>query len=282
MTYMIIPFYLFIFLLGTIVGSFLGVVADRVANNESIWRGRSHCDHCRHKLAWNDLIPLVSFLMLKRQCRYCHKKLDWNYFIIEVITGVSFVLATYALFQDSLAIFFGLQYILVLLYYFAIISSLIAIAFTDLKYGIIPFKVVAVAVAIAVFWFFLFPGLYITPLEATALGLQTDILNLIASGFGAALFFFALFYITKGRGLGFGDVVYAFLMGLILGFPKVILALYLAFVTGAIVSLVLILAKKKKFKGGTIPFGPFLVTGTIISLLWGNMIIDYARRFVGL
>lgn len=277
-----IPIYLFTFLLGTIVGSFLGVVADRVSNNESIWRGRSHCDHCRHKLHWNDLIPLVSFLMLKRKCRYCHKELDWNYFIIELVTGLTYVLATYALFQNNVSMALELQYNFVLLYYFAITSALIAIAFTDIKYGIIPFKVVGVAATIVVFWYFLFPGLYITPLEAAGLGLQIDILNSLASGIGVALFFFALFMITKGRGLGFGDVVYAFLMGLVLGFPNVILALYLAFVTGAIVALLLILTKKKKFKGGTIPFGPFLVTGTIVSLFWGNQLITVARSFVGI
>ena len=279
---MIIPIYLFTFLLGTIVGSFLGVVADRVSKNESIWRGRSHCDHCRHKLHWNDLIPLVSFLMLKRKCRYCHKELDWNYFIIELVTGLTYVLATYALFQNNVSMALELQYNFVLLYYFAITSALIAIAFTDIKYGIIPFKVVGVAATIVVFWYFLFPGLYITPLEAAGLGLQTDILNSVASGIGVALFFFALFMITKGRGLGFGDVVYAFLMGLVLGFPNVILALYLAFVTGAIVALLLILTKRKKFKGGTIPFGPFLVTGTIVSLFWGNQLITLARSFVGI
>jgi len=83
-----------------------------------------------------------------------------------------------------------------------------------------------------------------------------------------------LILLTKGRGMGFGDVKLAFLMGLILGFPKIIPALYFAFLTGALVSVILILAKKKKF-GQTIPFGPFLVGGTIFSLFYGNEAIKW-------
>jgi prepilin signal peptidase PulO-like enzyme (type II secretory pathway) len=88
------------------------------------------------------------------------------------------------------------------------------------------------------------------------------------------LFFLLLFILTKGRGLGFGDVVYVFLMGLLLGFPKIILGLYIAFLSGAVISLILVIQRRKNLKGGTITFGPFLVGGTIISMLWGNTIID--------
>lgn len=280
--FMIFPFYLLVFFFGAAIGSFVGVVVDRLSSNEPIWKGRSHCDHCRHKLHWKDLIPLVSFLILGRKCRYCGQPLSWNFFMIELLTGLAFVLAAFSIFQGSWFMIANLQYIILALYYFALIGSLMAIFFADLRFGIIPFKIVGFAVGVCIFWFLLLPALYFSPSEVTLLGFQTSFLNSLGAGLGTSLFFFLLFVLTKGRGMGFGDVVYAFLMGFILGFPKVILALYLAFVTGAIVAMVLIALHKKKFKGGTIPFGPFLVLGTIISLLWGNDIINFVMRFLGI
>lgn len=277
---MSILFYLFIFTFGSAVGSFLGVVVDRVTGEESLWKGRSHCDHCRHKLNWLDLIPVFSFFVLKRKCRYCHKELSWFYPIIELLTGFSFTLTAYALFQHSWMQLFNLNYLLLLLYYYAMISSFIAIFFTDYKYGIIPFKVVIFATALTLVWYLSLPSLYFLPVEIAALGIETNVLNALASALGSFALFFSLFYFTKGRGMGFGDVVFAFLMGLVLGFPKVGLALYLAFISGAVVSLILVAAKLKKLKGGTIPFGPFLVFGTIVSLLYGNYLINLVMRYL--
>jgi len=276
---MIFLFYFLIFILGSAVGSFLGVIVDRISSNEPIWKGRSHCDHCRHSLHVLDLIPIVSYFLLGRKCRYCHKKLSWFYPLIEVFTGVAYVASGYLIFQQAFLI--GNMYSFLLgFYYFALIGALIAIFFTDLRYGIIPFKVVIFALFVVILWNLLLPFLQFTPLEMQQLGLQVNILNILGSALGAGGFFLLLFIVTKGRGMGFGDVVYAFLMGFILGFPKVILGLYLSFVIGAIVSLALVAMKKKKFKGGTIPFGPFLVFGTIVSLLWGNIIIDYILRYI--
>lgn len=109
-----------------------------------------------------------------------------------------------------------------------------------------------------------------------------SILNYLLSAIASFFGFLFLFLITRGRGIGFGDVVYAFLMGLILGYPKIILGFYIAFISGAVISLILVGLKKKNMKGGSIPFGPFLVSGTIISLFWGNfvlgMILPYLLR----
>lgn len=272
-------FYILIFILGSAVGSFLGVVVDRISSNESIWKGRSHCDHCRHTLHPLDLIPLVSFFFLGRKCRYCHKQLSWFYPLIEMSTGFCYIAAFYLVSQQIFV--FGQTYaFLLLLYYFVLIGALLAIFFTDLKYGIIPFKVVAFALAVVILWDLVPLFLRLSPVVIQQSSTQINILNIFASALGAGSFFFLLFVITKGRGMGFGDVVYAFLMGFILGFPRVILGLYLSFVTGAIVSLLLVAFKKKKLKGGTIPFGPFLVFGTIVSLLFGNTIIDYLLHYL--
>jgi len=275
---MAILFYLLVFIFGTAIGSFLGVVVDRLASKESILKGRSHCDHCRHTLGALDLVPVLSFFILKQKCRYCHKKLSWFYPVIEITTGITFLIASVAIFQNQYFLFEQLNYKILLFYYFALIGSLIVILFADFKYGIIPFKVVLFAFLVTLMWEITLPYLGFSLLAVQLLGLQTNILSIVLSALGAGGFFFLIFFVTKGRGMGFGDVVYAFLMGLILGFPLIIAGLYIAFVTGAVVALLLVFLKKKKFRGGTIPFGPFLVVGTIVSLLYGNQIITYALQ----
>src|SRR6266700_4789184 len=139
---MSILFYLVIFIFGTAIGSFLGVVVDRLVSKESIWKGRSHCDHCRHSLQALDLIPVISFFLLCQKCRYCHKKLSSFYPLIEILTGLSFLSACLVISQQSLYLFMQLPYQFLTLYYCSLISSLIVIFFVDFKYGIIPFKVV--------------------------------------------------------------------------------------------------------------------------------------------
>lgn len=279
---MLLPFYFLIFAFGSAVGSFLGVVVDRLASKESIWFGRSHCDHCRHNLYPLDLIPVISYFILGRKCRYCHKSLSWFYPVIELITGLVYLASAYAVLQLSPWLIHQYRYFVVVLYYFLLFGSLIVIFFADIKYGIIPFKLVLFALVVTLLWDIYHTYLKFSPLELQMLGLQFNIFSIILSAICASGFFFLLYLITKGRGMGFGDVVYAFLMGFILGYPRVVLGLYIAFVTGAIVSIVLVLLKKKKFKGGTIPFGPFLVFGTFASLLWGSMLIESIIRFLTL
>src|SRR6266704_3657115 len=165
---MVYLFYLIIFIFGAAVGSFLGVVVDRIAGKEAIWKGRSHCDHCRHTLHVMDLIPIVSFFLLGRKCRYCHKKLSWFYPLIEFCTGVVYVVAGYVVFQSSgYYLFTQLHYQLLILYYFLLTGSLIAIFFTDLRYGIIPFKAVIFAFFITILW---------DLSEVLMFGLQTNML----------------------------------------------------------------------------------------------------------
>jgi prepilin signal peptidase PulO-like enzyme (type II secretory pathway) len=170
--------------------------------------------------------------------------------VIEVVTGLLFVITVFMNIH--------LGYVASIIYLLATISSLIVVFFIDLKYGIIPFNVIGVTIAIVTFWYLL---------------AGAEIINFLLSGLGIFVFFLLVFLATRGRGIGFGDVVFSFLMGYILGFPKILLGVYIAFLTGAFFSLILVVLNKKKFRGGTIPFGPFLVSGTIISLFWGEAII---------
>lgn len=249
-------FLLLIFVLGLAIGSFLLVLADRIPKNEPVFLGRSHCDHCQKTLSYKDLVPFFSFIAFNGKCRYCKKSLSLYYPAVELLTGVLFVLTYLMVAHGELGFFLF------------IVSVLVVIFFADLKYGLIPFVII-------------FPAIIITFLYII-LNTQYVIQNHFLSALGAAGFFLLIFLITRGRGMGFGDVVLAFFMGLLLGFPEIIVALYAAFLTGTAASLILILRGKKKFFGSTIPFGPFLILGTYVSLFWGKTIISFVLPYLGL
>ncbi len=238
----------FIFITGIVFGSFLNVLIYRLPHNLPL-TGRSFCPKCKKKISWQDNIPLLSFVLLGGKCRSCRSPISWQYPLVELATGVLFVLTVIFLAKDNLSS---------IIYHLSILSVLIVVFFTDLKYGIIPDKITYPAIIISLIYIIL--------------NTQYLILNTSLSALGAAVFLAFLHLITRGRGMGLGDVKLAFLMGLLLGFPKIIVAFYLAFLTGAAVSLILVLIGKKKF-GQTIPFGPFLVAGTLIAMFLGELII---------
>ena len=262
------------------------MLVDRIPKGESVLKGRSRCDKCKKTLKWYDLIPLLSFVLLKGKCRYCHTLLSLYYPIIEMTTGVLFAATTFFVLNGSQFLplrqgFEGqaisnfqflintqlpnYQLLITLAYYLFIISSLIVIFFTDLKYGIIPDKVLFPAIIISFLYLFLSPN--------------SLIINHLLSAVGASLFFLFLFLVTRGRGMGFGDVKFAFLMGLILGFPNIAVGLYTAFLTGAVVGCILIIWRKKRIFGTAIPFGPFLVGGTLVSIFLGKFLF---QNFLGI
>lgn len=249
----------FLFFLGAVVGSFLHVVIDRVPKGESIVYPPSHCPHCRHRLAWYDLIPVVSYILLQGKCRYCHAHISYYYPVLEVLTGALFVFV----------FLFGMQTDLVYTVYLLFVTSIfVIIFFTDFKYGIIPIYSIVIGI------------MFVSTYLVYSSSIET-ILSHVYSSLGAFLFFFFLFAITKGRGMGFGDVLLVLLLGLFLGFPNVAVALYVSFLTGAAISLILIGVGGKKFRHDTIPFGPFLISGAFFALFWGNTIVralmDYMR-----
>ncbi len=243
------PIFGLIFIFGLAVGSFLNVLIYRLPQGLSLF-GRSLCPKCRGKISWYDNIPLVSYFLLGGKCRKCHSPIGWQYPIVELTTGVLFLLIAFLFPSGLLALF----------YYLFIISSLIVVFFTDLRYGIIPDKIVYPATIISLIYIIL--------------NTKYLIQNSLFSAVGATLFLGSFFLITRGRGMGLGDVKLAFLLGLFLGFPKIIPAFYLAFLTGAAVSSILILAGKKRF-GQTISFGPFLVFGTILVFFFHEKILAF-------
>jgi len=253
--------YLIIFILGLAVGSFLNVVIFRLESGEKIVNSRSKCLRCGHILAWYDLIPVLSFIFLKGKCRYCNSKISWQYPAVELSTAILFVLI--ANYEHLIS---NIQYpILSLLFWFFIISSLIVIFVYDLKHYIIPDRIVYPAIIIAI-GFNLFNNNPISNI--------LSVFNFLIPAVVAGGFFYAIVAITKGKGMGGGDVKLAFLMGLILGWPLITFSVFLSFILGSLVGIYLILIGRKKMKS-MIPFGPFLILGTFIGLFWGKKIVEW-------
>ncbi|OGH39337.1 MAG: hypothetical protein A3B44_02135 [Candidatus Levybacteria bacterium RIFCSPLOWO2_01_FULL_38_21] len=289
-----------LFILGLAVGSFLNVLIDRIPQGESPFKGRSYCDKCKKTLKWYDMIPVLSFLILKGKCKYCKHPISFYYPLVEIVTGILFVVVFFFLIESRIMnheswltnLEFGdyLGFILNYLYYLFILSSFIVIFFTDLKYGIIPDKILYPAIIMSFFFLFFiskeflqlrsgqawlsFPLQPATLVQLSTLGVYANgvYANKFLSALASFAFFLILYLITRGKGMGFGDVKLSFLLGLVLGFPKILIALYAAFLTGAITGSILIIWGKKKLKS-KIPFGPFLILGAILSLFFAEYII---------
>jgi len=257
-----IGFYLFAFMLGSIVGSFLNCVIYRIETKQSFLRGRSFCPVCKHKLNFFDLIPFFSFLFLKGKCRYCKTKISSQYPLVEIATGLIFLsVVSYhlSLITPKLLTASGI------IYQLTVACFLIIIFVYDLKHFIIPDKVVFPAIAIALIY-----NVYAMLVNNNV----SIVFNSVLAAIVAASFFLLIVLVSKGKWMGIGDIKLAFLMGLFLGFPNILVALFLSFLIGAIIGVGLILLKNKKFKS-EIPFGPFLVTGTFLALFWGEKIINW-------
>lgn len=259
-------FFFLIFCLGLIIGSFLNCVIYRLEEGEkSFLKGRSFCPKCKHTLSWQDLIPVFSFFFLKGKCRYCSQKISWQYPLVELATATLFLLtARYYLPFDLNNIIFS---DFIILFFLLIFISLLIIIFAfDLRHYIIPDRVIYPAILIGIVYNIVY-SLLIN--NNTAL-----LINYFLSGLFASLFFLFIVLISKGRWMGLGDVKLAFFMGLVLGSPNIIIALFLSFLIGALVGISLILAQKKKFSS-EIPFAPFLILGTFLALFWGGDILSF-------
>lgn len=251
---------LLIFALGLCIGSFINVLIYRGLHGLSPYQGRSFCDHCKRQLRWFENIPLLSYLALGGKCRTCAKKISWTYPLVEFTTGLLFVwwaslgFAFFKLTQSPLTyIQPGFWLVIGLI--------LVIIFFTDLFHGIIPdWTVVAMSLLVLTY------KLYLAHSGVMQIA---DVWGSLLSGLVASAFFLVLYLGTKGRGIGFGDVKFAFPMGLLLGFPKSLVGFFASFLIGAIIGIGLLMYGKKKF-GQTVPFGPFLILGIFVALVWGD------------
>ena len=261
------------FVLGLCVGSFLNCAIYRIESQKSL-KGRSFCPHCKHTLHWWDLFPVFSFLFLQGKCLYCKAKISWQYPAVEIATGLVFLLIFLTQSTStSGGPVWGVGPALVwnyinLAFLFYIFSALIVIFIYDLKHYIIPDKVLFPAIIISLIFNFRF----------LIFGEFSSFIYAIIAAAIASGFFLAIFLVSTGKAMGFGDVKLAVLMGLLLGLPNILAALFLAFFFGAIIGVTLMIFKKKNFKS-EIPFGPFLIAGTFIAIFYGNQIIQWYTNF---
>ncbi len=242
-------------LFGLCVGSFLNVVIYRLPNGMSLSKPASHCTQCNYALKWYDNIPVLSYIFLGGRCRKCKVQISPRYILVEISNAFFWLLSVFIFWNESI------PYAVMT----AIVSSvLICIFYIDLEHMLI-FNRFTILVALGGF-----------------LGIYSDAFtkwydHLIGAAVGGLLFF-ALYYgcilFLKKEGLGFGDVKYAAAAGFLLGWQKFILAILIASIAGAIVMTILNRAKNSE-KGTEHPFGPYLATGTLVSLFFGNQIIEW-------
>ena len=257
-------------ILGFIIGSFLNVLVYRIHTAEELFWDRSRCPHCKKQIRWFDNIPVVSFVILKFRCRDCQKKISWQYPIVEIFTGVIFALIGWKFFVLTNEASW-----LPTVFYLLMSSSLIAILVYDFFYLEIPGSVLWVSIFLAIIF-----GLYSD--GTTFLSLENNTPNLldtfvfpgVLSATVAFVFFFSLSFFSKEKWMGMGDAYLVILLGLILGWPEIILALFLAFAVGAMYGIIAIAFKNKKLKS-QVPFAPFLVIGTFISLFFYSPLINW-------
>lgn len=294
------------FIVGVVLGSFSQATAGRVIFGKSL-RGRSYCLQCQHKLHWYDLFPVLSFLLLSGKCRYCRKRIPLEDFLTEVIVGVLAAILFFTTFsstQIEIANFsLNLQFlpaVLDLTFKLFTLSVLAIIFIIDLKTGLIPDRITYPAIIISlgyllasgalksyIFYqdFLLSPlSKYLMPPESTylydnLLRVWTPLLWTSGATVTITVGFILLIILTRGKGMGWGDVKYVLFLGFALGFPNIIPAIFIAFFSGAVVSILLVILKRKSFKG-TVPFGPFLSLGAVVSLIYGAQIIGlYLQSF---
>jgi len=284
-------YYFFVFVAGTFIGSFLNVVSDRLISGEPIINDRSRCDKCKTPLGPQNLIPIVSFFLQRGRCSNCKTKISFVYPLSEILTGLLF---TYAFYISNIFRMKPHFWLFILLTYLLIIfSHYVVLLLTDAKYQLVPDVVVYSGIALIILFSLTFELkdllFYYNKLQSDQFGKyllqagafknqlaivgQKYLFTFISTGI-IGFFFWFLVKVTKERGMGYGDISLGVLIGLFNGFPYNVLAVFLGFLFGSIISLVLIMLHRKTMKD-TIAFGPFLLMGSLVAYGFGERIIRW-------
>ncbi len=238
-------------LLGVACGSFLNAYVWRFLRVERITDRHSVCVHCGHALRWYDLLPIVSFLILGGRCRDCRRPIPWHYPLVELGTGLAF-------FAVFLRFGIGWETAVAL----ALTFFLAALFLLDVRYSLLPDAMTLPGIAVA-----------------ALLGVVFDrgFGSMLIGGIVGAGFFAAQHYLSRGQWVGSGDIRLGALLGIALGWQLALLAMFLAYVSGALVGIVLIATGKKGWHSH-VPFGAFLTTATFVTLLWGNTLLHVVSQ----
>jgi leader peptidase (prepilin peptidase) / N-methyltransferase len=247
-------------LLGLAVGSFLNLCIDRLPGGKSIVRPGSHCDSCNQSLKAVDLVPVFSYIWLKGHCRYCGARIPLRSPIVEFATAAIFAFLAWH-YGLSLELAFAIIYASIFIVIFAIDLE------QELILNIVVFQAMILAFAFSFFWggFEEFwpkvgPGFVLSALLGGAVGFVLMLLP---------------YLLTRGRGMGYGDVKLAAFIGLMSGFPLVVVALLVGIVAGGLVAVFLLLSRMVKSRKAAIPYGPFLAVGAMVALIWGDKIFQW-------
>ncbi|MBI3231960.1 MAG: prepilin peptidase [Candidatus Doudnabacteria bacterium] len=255
-----------IFVFGLCIGSFLNVVILRLPQEESL-AGRSHCPNCKRLLSFLELLPVVSFLGLGAKCRTCGKKISWRYPLIEVLVAGLFVLFWVTISPGNLVEYLLLFQSLVL------IGFLVAVFVIDLERYIILDRLVFPAAILFFFINLIRDGVSHQYLTASFSG--------IIGAFAGVLPFFLIWYFSKGRLMGFGDVKLMLPLGLVAGWPGILITFLIGVFSGSFVGLLLLILGKKTLKSA-LPFGCFLSFGALIAQIYAKPILSWYLSLLGL
>ena len=248
---------IFIFILGLIVGSFSNVCIYRIPKNESIIFPASHCPKCHSNISPVDNIPLLSYILLKGRCRNCKSKISIQYPIVELLTGLIYLI---------ISLIYGLS--IQTLIYIILSSALIIIAFIDLNEEIVPDVISLPGIVIG----------FIISFFVTYISFINSALGILAGGGIILIIGLAGSVIFKKEAMGGGDVKLAAMIGAFLGWKYIIVSLFLGFFLGAVTGIILILSKIKS-REDLVPFGPFIVLGSFVTILWGEKIFSWYLGF---
>lgn len=243
-----IVYTVFAFIFGLVFGSFFNVVGLRIPKKESISTPPSHCTSCQRRLTVIDLIPVLSYIILRGKCRTCHTKISPIYVVTEIVTGLLFAFTVWSLgltVETAVALFF--------------ISLLVIIVVSDFAYMLIPDKI------LLFFLPFLLVGRILSPLDP-----WWDSLLGAVIGFGI-LYLIAV--VSKG-GMGGGDIKLFFLIGLVLGTMNTLLTLFIAAFIGMIVGII-VLKVRNQGRKTPVPFGPSIAAAAVIVYFYGDKILNW-------
>ncbi|MGC9599323.1 MAG: prepilin peptidase [Minisyncoccia bacterium] len=272
-----------LFLCGLAIGSFVNVLALRYDGGHFLFDpkaigGRSHCPHCGRTLGWSELIPVASFFVQRGKCKHCGAPIGLHYPLVELLSGLVFVFVP---------LWLGENFFLSALW-IAAFEALLLVAYIDIRLQIVPDELNGMLVIIAILAAIFSVG-YLGPANhsflgpyAAPFGLQNSFWasHLAGALFGGA-FFGVLVLITRGKGMGVGDVKLGLALGLLFGWPDILLLYGSAFVIGALVGVALLLEKKKTMKSA-LPFAPFLALGAASIFFFGAAALGWYFRIIGL
>lgn len=230
-------------IVGLMLGSLLSVLIGRWPHFTGVVTGRSHCPHCMHELAWYDLVPLFSWLMLRGRCRYCNAPISAFYPVLELSMGA--VLGVYAYTHGIPSAWSAIDLV--------ILFALVSLFFFDLKHQMLPDVIVLPLGVVALLRLWLIPG--------------HDPLNSVVMCMALVALFGGLYAVSRGRWLGFGDVKLAFVIGVLFGFPEAVGVTLVAIWAGALVGLGMMVVRRASMTTA-LPFGSFWTAAAVGTMLW--------------